>query len=310
MKRTWVIPAMLVAGVAGLGGLTYAASAQNGDGCGQCYMRGEGDDGWSGQRWRNDNDARGGNDERGPRWRDRDEDSRAYGPRAGGEGNENCGPRGRGYHGRGHGMHHGYGYGRGRDDMDRGPDRDRGYDRREGRGYDNDRDYDRREGRGGGWREGRRFDRDDADRGYRGHGYYHRHHQRQEGRGGPGMGRGFDPARLESVKKEIGVTEAQEQAWTKYTATLKEVADARKTRRESMDHGAMRRMSTEEHRQFRDAMIQQRRKEQDSVNAAVDELIKSLDEKQVAIAKEVLPGYAFGPWMRGAGMGWGGGRNR
>ena len=293
---------MLVAGLTGLGGLTQAASAQDGEGCGSCYMRGEGADGWSGQRWRDD--------DRGPRWRDREDDSRGYGPRAGGRGDENCGPRGRGYHGRGHGMHHGYGYGRGRDDMDRGPDRDRGYDRRDGRGYDSDRDYDRRDGRGGGWREGRRFDRDDSDRGYRGHGYHHRYHQRHEGRGGPGMGRGFDPARLESVKKEIGVTEAQEQAWTKYATTLKEVADARKTRRESMDRDAVRKMSTEEHRQFRDAMIQQRRKEQDSVNAAVDELIKSFDEKQVAIAKEVLPGYAFGPWMRGAGMGWGGGPNR
>ena len=52
-------------------------------------------------------------------------------------------------------MHHGYGYGRGRDDMDRGPDRDQGSDRRDDRGYNGDRDYDRREGRGGGWREGR-----------------------------------------------------------------------------------------------------------------------------------------------------------
>ncbi len=305
MKRTWVIPAILATGLAGLGGLTYAASAQDGDGCGSCYMRGEGGDGWSGQRWRDD--------DRNPRWRDRDDDSRGhdrrgYGWREGRRGDNDCGPRGRGYHGRGDGMHHGYG--RGRDDMDREPDGDRGYDRREGRGYDGDRDYGRRDGHGGGWREGRRFDRDDSDRGYRGHGYHHRHHQRHEGRGGPRFGRGFDPARLESAKKEIGVTEAQEQAWTKYATTLKEVADARKARRESIDHSAIRRMSTEEHRKFRDAMIEQRRKEQDNVNAAVDELIKSFDEKQVAIAKEVLPGYAFGPWMRGAGMGWGGGRNR
>ena len=106
------------------------------------------------------------------------------------------------------------------------------------------------------------------------------------------------------------MTAAQEQAWTKYASTLKEVADARKARRDSIDRDAMRQMSTEDHRKFRDGMIEQRRKEQDSVNAAVDELVKSLDEKQVAIAKEVLPGYAFGPRMRGAGMGWGGGRNR
>ena len=239
----------------------------------------------------------------------------AIGPREGrgGDDDQNCGPRGRGYHGRGHGMHHGY-------------DRDRGDDRREGRSYDRDRGDDRREGRGDGWREGRSYDRDDSDRGYRGHGYHHRYHYRQEGRqdgrqdgrkdgrqdrreegrSGPRrFGGGFDPARLESAKKEIGVTEAQEQVWTKYASTLKEVADARKVRRESMDRDAIRKMSTDEHRKFRDAMIEQRRKEQDSVNAAVDGLVGSLDEKQVAIAKEVLPGYAFGPGMRGA-MGWGG----
>ncbi len=311
MKRTWVIPAILVVGLAGLGGLTHAASAQDDDrqsGSGQ--MRG--DYGSTGQR--SGDDDRRGDDDRGPRWRDRDDDRRGYGSREGRRGNDDndCGPRGRGYHGRGHGMHHGYG--RGREGMDRG------YDRREGRGYDSDRGNDSREGRGDGWREGRRYDRDDSDRGYRGHGYHHRYQDRQEnrqegrregrqegrqeGRGGPRrFGRGFDPARLESAKKELGVTEAQEQAWTKYASTLKEVADARKARRESMDPSAMRQMSTHEHRKFRDAMIAQRRQEQDSVNAAIDGLVGSLDEKQVAIAKEVLPGYAFGPWMRGAGIG-------
>ena len=88
------------------------------------------------------------------------------------------------------------------------------------------------------------------------------------------------------------------------------MADARKTRRDSMDRDAIRKMSTDEHRKFRDAMIEQRRKEQDRVNAAVDEVIGSLDEKQVATAKEVLPGYAFGPLMRGHGKDRGGDGNR
>ena len=70
-------------------------------------------------------------------------------------------------------------------------------------------------------------------------------------------------------------------------------------------------MSPDDLRKFRDGMIDQRRKEQDQVRSAADDLVKSLDEKQVAIAKEVLPGYAFGPGMRmGMGMGMGGGRNR
>lgn len=339
MKRTWVIPAMLVAGLAGLGGLTQAVSAQDYNDNGSGYtdeerdtgsMDGEGGyDRWSGQYiW--DNDRRG-DENRGPRWRDRDDDRRGYGSREGRRGDNNmCGPRGRGWsRGEHGGRHHGHGYG-----SDRGYDRDGGNDR--------DRGYDRREGRGDDSREGNRFNRDDSDRGYRGHGYHHRYHHRQEGRsdgrrddrgegrqqdrsegrqeqrsegrqegrsegrGGPAQARGMDPAaRLDSVKKEIGITAAQEETWTKYAATMKSVADARKTRRESMDRDAVLKMSTEDHRKFRDAMIDQRRKEQDSVNSAVDELVKSLDEKQVAIAKEVLPGYTFGPQMRGAGMGMG-----
>jgi hypothetical protein len=251
MKRIWVIPAILVAGVTGLGGLAYAASAQDAGWRDGSRPTVEGDSSgydWSAQRWRDDD--RRDDDDRGPRWR-RD--------------------------------------GRGSD---------RGEHRYHGRGYDRDRD-DRREGRGEGWREGRRFDRDD-DRGYRRHGYHHRHEGRHhEGRGGPRhFGRGFDPARLDRVKRELDITTAQEQAWTKYTSTLKEVADARKARREGMDRGAISRMSTDEFRKFRDGMIDQRRKEQDQVRAAVDGLVGSLDEKQVAVAREMLPGYAFGP-MRG-----------
>jgi hypothetical protein len=199
---------------------------------------------------------------------------------------------------RGYGMHHGYG--QGRDGMDRG------YDRREDRGYDRDRNYDRREGRGDGWREGRRFDRDDSDRGYGRDSRHGRH-------GGMGRGGMFDSAaELDSIKRELNVTAQQEAAWTKYAGAVKEAADAMKTRREAMRAGAARDLSVEDHRKFRDSMMEQRRKEIDAVRAAADELVRSLDEKQVAIAKEVLPGYAFGPrmGMGVGGMGMGGGRNR
>jgi hypothetical protein len=261
MKRTWVIPGILVAGLTSLGALTYAASAQDGGGRdGGGYSRGDGprDYGRSGPRWRDDDRRR--DDDRGPRWRRGDDDDR-------------CGPRGRGWdrgdhgwrhHERGYGRHHGY-----------GPRDGRGFDRRD----ESDRGYDRR--------------------GHERHGGF--------GRGGPGR---FDPAELDSVKKEIGVTAAQEQAWTKYAGAVKEAADSARKRREGMDAGAARGLSAEDFRKFRDLLIEQRRKEQDSVRTAVDELIKSLDEKQVAIAREVLPGYAFGPSMRGAGMGFGGGRYR
>ncbi len=166
-----------------------------------------------------------------------------------------------------------------------------------------------------GSREGSRSER--SDRGYdkercgergwrhhgRGHGRHGEHRARHHGHGPRHSGGAFNPARLDSVKKELGVTPAQEQAWTKYTSTLKEVADARRARRDSFDRGAISRMSAEEHRKFRDSMIEQRRKEQDSVNAAVDGLVNTLDGKQVAVAKEVLPGYAFGGGMRGGPRG-------
>jgi hypothetical protein len=207
----------------------------------------------------------------GQRWRD--DDRRGDGPRDDGwrgRGGD-CGPgMGRG---RGRGMEHGergMGHGMGRHGF--------GHDGMHGMRRDHDHGYDR--------------DRD--GRGPR-HGTY----------GGRGRMSAFDPAELDSVKKEIGVTAAQEQAWTKYAGAIKEAADARKARREGIDRDAMRKMSPEDHRKFRDSMWEQRRKEQDAVRAAVDELVKSFDEKQTAVAREILPGYAFGPGMRGAGMGMG-----
>jgi hypothetical protein len=238
MKGKWVLPVVLVAGLAGLGGMTIAASAQD---SGPGYSR---DD--DSPRWRRGD--RGYDSDRGPRWRDDDRRGSRHG----------CGGRGDGY------GHHGRGYGRDDD----------GYRRH---GY-----------------------HDRGERGYGRHGWHHRHEgRRHEGHGPRQFGRAFDPARLDGVKKELGITAAQEQAWTKYTSTLKEVADARKARRDSFDRSAVAKMSVDEFRKFRDTAIQQHRKEQDSVNAAVDGLVKSLDEKQQAVAKEVLPGFAQGGFMRG-----------
>ena len=212
----------------------------------------------------------------GQRWRDDDrrgDDRRDYDRR--GDQSRDEGWRGRGGDcgpgmGRGSGMEHG----------ERGMGRHGGF------------------GHGGMHGMGRGYDRGyDTDRDDRG--------PRQGMHGGRGRMSDADPAELDSVKKEIGVTAAQEQAWTKYAAAIKEAADARKARREGIDRDAMRKMSPEDHRKFRDSMWEQRRKEQDAVRTAVDELVKFFDEKQTAVAREILPGYAFGPGMRGAGMGMG-----
>lgn len=281
MKRTWVIPGLLLAGLAGLGGLTHAASAHDNDWRGgHGYMGGEGpgDYGWSGQRWRDDRR----DDDRRPRWRD--DDRPGYGPREGrrGDDDQGCGPRGRGHGRMGGGMHHGYG---GREGM--------------GRGYGMHR------GDGPGMGGGHGMHRGDGPGMGRGYGM----HRGGEDRG-PGYGRmgAADPAELDSLKKELSITAQQEAAWTKYAGAVKEAGDAMRTRREAMRAGAARNLSPDDHRKFRDSMMEQRRKEIDAVKTAADELVKTLDEKQVAIAKEVLPGYAVGP-TRGAGMGFGGGRH-
>lgn len=190
----------------------------------------------------------------------------------------------------------------------RGP----GYTRDEGRGDDW-----RGRGRGEHWRDDeRRGERHGRGHG-RGHGmqrgYGHMGREMHDhGRMGygmhadrPGFGRmaAADPAQIDSLKKELGITAQQEAAWTKYATVLKDTADAVKARHEGIDRDAIRKMSPDDHSKFRDGMREQRQKEIDAVKSATDELLKSLDEKQLAIAKEVLPGPGYGRGMRGAGMG-------
>ena len=302
MKREWVIPAMLVAGMTALAATTYAASAQGGDwrDAPGHYHNGYGPHYWQDQK-------PGDDDDYGPRWRRGDRYDRGYDRDA----DDDYGQQGWRDDRRGYGQREGRSW---RDCPCGGCDRDRGgYGWRDrGRGYDDDRDdgrqgrdygrnYDRDYDRGDDRRDRRSYDRDDSDRG-----------MRQGGRGGPGRFgqgypgyQGFDPARLDSIKREIGVTPAQEAAWTKFTTTLKEASDARRARRDNFDRSAVSRMSADDFRKFRDTMIQQRRKEQDSVLAAEDDFVKTLDEKQVAIAREVLPGYALAGRMEGMGMGQG-----
>lgn len=61
---------------------------------------------------------------------------------------------------------------------------------------------------------------------------------------GPGMGhRGTaftfaDPAQIEKLKTELGITPAQEAAWTKYSETVQDAA-AMKVAREKVDPAAV-----------------------------------------------------------------------
>jgi hypothetical protein len=86
-----------------------------------------------------------------------------------------------------------------------------------------------------------------------------------------------DPAQLATLKTELGITPAQETAWTKYTSVTRDAAATMKSTREA-------------------------------AKAAADELLTALDEGQKAKARQILPGLASSsPGMMG-GMA-GGNRN-
>ena len=69
---------------------------------------------------------------------------------------------------------------------------------------------------------------------------------------GPGMMHGgagptqFDPARLETLKTELGITAAQEPAWTKYAKTVQDAAAAMKTTREGVNPDTVSKMSPQD----------------------------------------------------------------
>jgi hypothetical protein len=128
---------------------------------------------------------------------------------------------------------------------------------------------------------------------------------------GPGMmhgGPGFaftDPVQIDALKKELGITTAQEPAWTKYTKALQDAATNMKTTRESVDPAAVSKMTQQDRLAFATKMREQGQKQHETVTAAANELLSTLSDAQKAKAQQTLPGLAaFGPGpMRGAFMG-------
>ena len=122
---------------------------------------------------------------------------------------------------------------------------------------------------------------------------------------GPGMmhgGAGFgfaDPAQLETLKTELKITPAQEQAWSKYAKAIEDAATTMKTARESVDPQAVSKMTPPDRYAFVSKMREQGQKQFGAVKSAADELLATLDATQKAKAAEILPGLAFGPPMRG-----------
>jgi hypothetical protein len=92
-------------------------------------------------------------------------------------------------------------------------------------------------------------------------------------RGGFGLTQ-IDPAQVSTLKTELGITPAQETAWTKYSNVLSDAATTMKSTREA-------------------------------AKTAADELLTALDEGQKAKAREILPGLASSShgMMSGMAMG-------
>jgi hypothetical protein len=111
-----------------------------------------------------------------------------------------------------------------------------------------------------------------------------------------------DPAQFDTLKTELGITAAQEPAWTAYTNTLQETAASMRAGHESLDMNAIHGMSVEDRQAFVKGMQEQGDTAFATVKAAADKLLAALDDTQKAKAKEVLPGLATpGHAMMGRG---------
>jgi len=120
------------------------------------------------------------------------------------------------------------------------------------------------------------------------------------GQMGPGMmfgGAGptfADPAQIETLKKELGITSAQEPAWTKYAKAIQDSAATMQKAREGINPDAVSKLSPQDRFAFMSKIREQRQKQFDAVQTAANELLATLDDAQKAKAKTILPGLAFG----------------
>lgn len=112
----------------------------------------------------------------------------------------------------------------------------------------------------------------------------------------------FDPARLDTLKAELGITPAQEQAWTNYAKAVQDAATTMKTTRAGVDPDAVSKLSPADRFAFVTKMREQAQTQFDAVRTASNELLTVLDDGQKAKARDILPGLAeHGPGpMRGA----------
>ena len=118
---------------------------------------------------------------------------------------------------------------------------------------------------------------------------------------GPGMMHGraglglAHPAQLETLKTELGITPAQEQAWSKYAKAVQDAAVTMKTTGESVDPDAVSKMSPADRYAFVSKMREQGQRGSAPSRRQPTSCCATLDATQKAKASDILPGIAFGP---------------
>jgi hypothetical protein len=113
---------------------------------------------------------------------------------------------------------------------------------------------------------------------------------------GGGFGPVFaNPAQLETLKKDLGITPAQETAWTKYVKTVEDAATTGKTAREGINPDAISKLSPQDRAAFVTKLREQAQRQFETVKTAANELLTVLDGTQKTKAQAALPGLAFGP---------------
>jgi hypothetical protein len=121
------------------------------------------------------------------------------------------------------------------------------------------------------------------------------------GQMGPGMmfgGAGptfADPAQIETLKKELGITSAQEPAWTKYAKAVQDSAATMQKAREGINPDAVSKQSPQDRFAFVSKIREQGQKQFETVKTAANELLATLNDAQKSKAQATLPGLAFGP---------------
>ncbi|MBI5910286.1 MAG: Spy/CpxP family protein refolding chaperone [Betaproteobacteria bacterium] len=121
--------------------------------------------------------------------------------------------------------------------------------------------------------------------------------------GGPGMTQ-FDPARIDILKTELGITSAQEPAWTKYAKAVQDSAATMQKAREGINPDAISKLSPQDRFALVTKTREQGQKQFETVQTAAKELLATLNDTQKAKAQTSLPGLAFGPgMMHSAGVG-------